>query len=69
MMVGQWVEIALHMFAGQGEERLPLKGAPIICAVHDARYLISATALLGSDPHFYTSEHSERFSHLPKVTY
>lgn len=36
MMAGQWVEIALCMFAGQGEERLLLKGAPTTCAVHDA---------------------------------
>lgn len=45
MMGEQWLEIALRMFAGQGEERLPLKGASIICAVHHARYLISTTAL------------------------
>lgn len=52
-----------------GRKRLEFNGAPITYAVHHARYLITITALLGSYPHFYTLENSERLSHMPKVTY
>lgn len=71
MMVGWWAEIVLHIFTGQGEERLQFDRAPIIhvCAARYFKYLISVTALPGSTPHFYTLENSERLNHLPKVIY
>lgn len=68
-MVGQWAEIVLYMFAGLEEASLQFNGAPIICAVHYARYLILTGPLLSSYPHFYTQSNSERLSHLPKVTH
>lgn len=52
-----------------GRRKASIEGSTYYMCCAPCEVLNLHHSALGSYPHFYTSEHSERFSHLPKVTY